>query len=458
MVDIDATAGPGSALQGQITGYRNVFAVTTGLTILQAGLTALAVTIAFRLRAEGATSVEIGLVASGLAFGLLAGTLSAAREILRIGHIRAYAVFAAFASLATLGFSFGSFILWWAVLQFVIGLCASGLLTAGESWIADSAPDLHRGAVLGFYHVVSKVGIVGGPFLAAAITEGTNAQLMLVAGLFTASLIPVAMTNRAQPGALSSEPYGPRKLWKYAPAAVIAAFMAGAVNNGVGQLYPLFAGELDPDRPTTIAAVFNAAIILGAMTAQWPAGALSDRIDRRFVIALCAFIASLAAVGLVLVGPQADLGQVLALAAIYGAGTYSFYGIAVAHAADRARAGQATSMMAGILLIWGLGSICGPMLGGLAMSLGYGVRGLFLYAAIALGLLVPLMIYRQRQRDPVEEDDKEDYGLVSATSLAFAEYDPRGEESQLDLFIDLPGADPAADGDTSGQAGTAPAA
>lgn len=421
-----------------LANYRNVLTVTAGLTLLQAAISGLAVYVVLALRAGEVSSLGIGFVTSTYALGFLVGTVSAAHEIRMVGHIRAYAIFAALASLAAFGFAIDPSLVWWALLQFVVGLCAAGLMTVGDSWIADSAPEEQRGGILGFYFVVTKTGVVAGPFLVSFLAGEPGAGLMLAAALFTASLLPVAATRRSQPDAPSPEPFGPRELWSLAPAAVIAAFCAGMINNGVGQLYPVFASTLDETRPEAMAAYFNAALIAGAMSAQWPFGAVSDLVDRRLVVAACALLGALASVIFLVVGTGLGLVPTLFISALYGAGALSFYGIAVAHAADRAGPGRATPMMAGILLVWGIGSIAGPLLGGVAMSLSFGERGLFLFSGVFFIFLFAAMLLRRVDRAQVVGEEKESYGFVPATSLSVAEIDPRGEEDeQLDLFAYL---------------------
>ncbi len=432
--------------RGGLATYRNVLAVTAAMTFLHAGVTSLAVIIALSLRAQGISTIGIGLVASTYAIGFLVGTVSASHEIRIVGHIRAYALFSAVATVAVLAFSLSPSLVWWAGLQFLIGLCASGLMTVGDSWIADSAPEDKRGSVLGFYLVVTKSGVVAGPFLVSLMAGQPAAGLMLVAALLSASVFPVAATRRNQPDAPSPEPFGPREILRVAPAAVIAAFLAGLINNGVGQLYAVFASTLDPQRPAVMAAYLNAALIAGSMSAQWPLGALSDRIDRRLVIAGCAALGALASLALFLVGSGFGLTLTLLIAALFGAGAFSYYGIAVAHAVDRAGPGHATAMMAGLLLVWGLGSIAGPLLAGGAMGLPFGERSLFLFSGVFFMILFASMIMRRAGRSKVAEENKENYGLVPATSLAIAEIDPRGsEDEQLDLFSAYGETDPSSD-------------
>lgn len=427
--------GPVHSGRGGLATYRNILVLVAALTLLQGAMAALAVVMTLKLLAAGVGAAGIGIVASAYSAGFLGGTLVAPLEIGRIGHIRAFTLLAGICALAALCLPLvGSVLVGWALLLAIAGAGAAGMLTAGESWIANAAPPQSRGAILGFYHMVSKTGAIAAPFLVAAALAGLGA-FMVIAALFVAALLPVAATNRTQPALVAAQPFGPRRLMSLAPASVFAAFCAGAVNNSIAQLYPLFAAGLQPDNPAQFSAWLNSAILAGAMIGLWPIGLLSDRFDRRLVIAVAAAIGAAAAAGIVLTAIAATPGLTLFLAAIFGAGSLSYYAVAVANAADRAGPEETTSMMAGILVIWGIGSVTGPLVAGVFLQILPGGVGLFLFAALALGGLCLACLSRIAITPSVPVDQREPFTVSPATSLAIAEFDPRGSEEQSDLFI-----------------------
>ncbi|WP_300380561.1 MFS transporter [Henriciella sp.] len=426
-----------SGLRETLGLYRNVLAIVSALTVLQGAAAALSVMIALSLQAAGASNAALGLVAACYAGGFLTGAIASPKQISRIGHIRSFAFFAALAIIASLSFTLGVNIFGWALVQSVIGVSTSALLTAGDSWITDSAPPDKRGAILGFYHVVSRLGVIAGPFAIVAGANGLTGFLM-VAALFALTIMPITATNKSQPQMIAGTPFGPRKILKYAPAAAFAAFCAGAVNNAVAQLYPVFATAVSPTSAAGFTANFNAAMLTGAMVGLWPAGFISDRIDRRTVIAGTGIIGALAALGLALLSHTANPIIILALGFAFGIGAMSYYAVAVAHAADRARDDQATSMMAGILVIWGIGSIFGPLAAGFIMSGPLGAPGLFAFSGASLALLAATMFTRTVNKPATSDEEKEPFTATQATSLALSELDPRssgGENEQFDLFL-----------------------
>ncbi|MDP1555194.1 MAG: MFS transporter, partial [Hyphomonas sp.] len=207
------SGGPGAffSASGGLSAYQNILVLVAALTLLQGAMAALAVVMSLKLLAGGVSAAGIGLVASAYSAGFLAGTLIAPLEIGRIGHIRAFALLCGLCALVALLLPLvGNALAGWAVLLAIAGLGAAGTLTAGESWIANAAPVQKRGAILGFYHMVSKTGAMAAPFVVASALNGLGA-FMIVAGLFVAALLPVAATNRSQPELVAAKPFGPMR-------------------------------------------------------------------------------------------------------------------------------------------------------------------------------------------------------------------------------------------------------
>lgn len=434
MIRLSGRPGPVLSGHGGFSAYRNILVLVAALTLLQGAMAALAMVMSLKLLAAGVAEAGIGVVASAYSAGFLGGTLIAPHEIRRIGHIRTFTLLAGVCALAALFLpAVGRELAGWSVLLALAGAGAAGMLTAGESWIANAAPPQRRGAILGFYHMVSKTGAIAAPFLVAGALAGMGA-FMVVAGLFIAALLPVAATNRSQPELVAAKPFGPRRLLSLAPASVFAAFCAGAVNNSVAQLYPVFAAAIRPEDAAGFSAQLNGAILAGAMLGLWPIGLVSDKFDRRLVIAAAAGIGAVAAIFLFATA-AINIPQVtLLLAAIFGAGSLSYYAVAVANAADRASPEEITSMMAGILVVWGIGSVIGPLIAGAFLQLIPGGGGLFLFAGLALAVLTIACLSRAAVSAPVPTEAREPFSVSPATSLAIAEFDPRGEPEQPDLF------------------------
>ena len=407
--------------------FRDLAAIVASLTLVQAAAAGIGLVVPLLLRAAGASSLVVGLVTACYMAGFLIGARLAPARIGLIGHIRAFVMFAALAGFAALIFHASGGALWLALVELLLGMAVAGLYATGESWIADAAPASGRGRIIGLYYLIAKLGVMAGPFLVAASAPGAPSAFMTVAALFCLAILPVAATSRLEPQAPSSAPFGVGDLWRAAPASVQAALVAGAVNGAVLQLYPVYMAGMAAGGVAAIAA-FNAAVQGGALAVQWPAGLYSDRTDRRLVIALLALLGAAASLVLLLFGEMLPLALLIAVGALWGGGSLTFYGLAVAHAADRAPEGQAANAIAGLLMVWGSGAVAGPVVAGALMTTPLGPSALFAMAAALLALLALAMVYRRATAGPIAAAEKEPFAPVSATSVGIAELDPRGYE------------------------------
>ena len=413
---------------------RNIAAIIAALALMQVASGALAVAIPLALDARGSGPFAIGVTSAFYGLGLVMGAIAAPSLIARIGHIRAFAFFAAIAATLALLLYASIDPFAWSVVRLGLGACAAGLFTAGESWIASEASAARRGALLGVYHVLAKLALVVGVFVVGRVIADGPAPYMIAGGVFALCLAPVAATRQAAPPPPSTEPLPFRKLFAAAPAAVYACAAAGLVNGAVMGLAPIYAAQpasadaVDPAAMAATAAAFYAALTLGGVASQFPAGMLSDRVDRRLVVGALSAIAAAASFALALTPPFAPQALHLVLAFVWGAGALSFYGVAVAHAIDRSDPRVHARTMAGLLLVWAGGNVIGPPLAGLVMQAGLGGAGLFVYAGLGLAGLSFLMVRRSAKRAAAGPGQREPFAAVNATSFAAADLDPRTDD------------------------------
>lgn len=404
--------------------YRNVASVMLAIAIWQIANGLLNVALPLTMAEAGWSGIAIGSIASAYALGFMAGAFYSPRLIARIGHIRAFAAAGGLAAAATLFLGTDTSVYLWFALRLVFGASAAILFAVAESWIADATPANRRGGVISAYQIAGRAGIVIGPFLIGAGVEGVGAALLTAGAFLALAISPVAVTGRAQPIMRDRVPGSPLDLIRVAPAAAIAVLTAGIVNTGVLAFIPIWAGNLgtpsEDANMTTAAALVMGVIYAGSMASQWPAGRISDNFDRRHVMA--ALAGGWAIVSLVLtafVDPGIILGVILI--GLWGATALAHYGIAVAHAADRADPGELPTMASGLLLVWAFGSVIGPLVTGVLYASPLGMRGVFLFSAIAGLAMAGAMFLRRKVRPQVSDAEREEFVNLQATSAALVE-------------------------------------
>src|SRR3546814_878051 len=148
-----------------------------------------------------------------------------------------------------------------------------------------------------------------------------------------------------------------------------------------------------------------AATIVGGAVLQWPIGRLSDRGDRRTVMAVLGVAAAALAGTLALVGDVqgADGSQwrLYALFFVFGGLAFSVYPLCVAHLLDHLPPDDLLAGCSSLLLFNGVGAALGPALAGLAMAR-LGPQALPAFFAVTFALLALVVagrrLWRRRRR------------------------------------------------------------
>lgn len=405
---------------------RPVFSLIAAVWFLQLAGGILGVLTPLGLEQMGLEPFGIGMIAGLHAAGFMAGAYMAPALIGQLGNIRVFAAAAALTAIGALTQGLFSSELAWAAARFTQGATFAAMFAAAEAWLGTATPQNHRGSVLGLYNVVARAALLTGPLIVAgaAVLDPRN---YLWAGLcLAAALVPICMTRQEEPRRIAVGRLPLMKMIRCAPSAVFGVFMAGVVNSGTLALLPLYAQtNALAEGAVASAAIAYGIVNVGGLLSQWPAGRLSDRLDRRTVVAGLAWISAGAAAALFLGSAQLSTTATLALLFLWGAGSLSFYGICIAHGVDRADSDDVTNMMSTLLLVWAAGSVIGPIVAGRVMLGSLGPSGLFAMAAVCLFVLGLSMMVRRATNAPTPEADQEDWQPTMPGGLLGGELDPR---------------------------------
>jgi MFS family permease len=366
-----------------MTLYRNVASLVLAVMLLQAASGVLSVSTPLALDHMGASALGVGLVAAIFSAGFMAGAWFAPGVVRSVGHIRAYSASAAIYAAGILGMALAFDPYSWALLRLVQGAASAVMFASAESWIADSTPRLKRGGVMGMYQLLIKVAMSCGPLLVLDHAPDDIKPFVWGGLLMVLGVVPLCATQRAQPvlpdrGALSI-----KSVLLIPPAALSGAIVAGLANTGVMAQLPLYAKSLRPDDPQAAAAALSIAAWMGGVATQWPAGLISDRVDRRLVVAVLGLISVGACFALYLSAGHVSWLVTVALAALWGGGALSFYSVSASHATDRSEPGDIAQVMSGMLFVWAAASVVGPVVTGSVADTQLGQPGVFAVVAAA---------------------------------------------------------------------------
>ncbi|MGO9592763.1 MAG: MFS transporter [Steroidobacteraceae bacterium] len=393
-----------------------------GMGVLMLGAGLQGTLLALRATLEGFPTTVTGMVMSCYYVGYLLGTIAAPRLLRQIGHIRVFAALAAVASVAALVQALFVNPFAWGAMRLTTGLCFAGIYVVAESWLNDRASRANRGRLLAVYMLVLYVGLGAAQFLLIVSNPSTPAPFMLVSALICLAMVPIVVSARQAP-----EPAVPRKvryrdLYRNSPLGVVAVAVSGLISAIIFSMGPVYARL--SGMGTTGVATFMGLSILAAVLTQYPIGRLSDRIDRRTVIAGVCTLATVLA-GSIAVFSAMPRALFLTLSALFSGFVLTLYSLAISHVNDKLEPAQTVAASSALLRLNGAAAAIGPVLAGSLMA-AFGPPAYFATLATLTGALTVYDLWRKSRRRPVP----------SARKGPFINVHPEGMTGQIAADLD----------------------
>ncbi|MCD0247706.1 MFS transporter [Xanthomonas melonis] len=378
-------------------------ALLLGVALLLTGSGLLGTLLAVRGGEAGFDARALGLIMSGYFAGFFLGTFFAPPLIRRIGHIRAFAFYAALAAIAVLLHPIWLTPWGWSVLRLVTGAALVGLYTVIESWLNAEPDARRRSRIFSVYMAINLSALALGQILLTAGDASAPAMFTLTAILICAAVMPVVTTRLIPPEVPHVARLRLARLYALAPVATIAAGLSGLAMGAFWGLLPVYADRIGLDADGV--AMFMLTAIVGGAVLQWPIGRISDGHDRRIGLVAVSLLAAGVAIAAALPAVQAQTTLLFVLFFVYGGLVFSLYPFAVAHMLDYLPREDLLSGCSSLLLVHGVGAALGPALAGGAMQK-FGPAALPVYFAVMLlGLagftLSRLLRFARRRTHPI---------------------------------------------------------
>lgn len=389
----------------------SVRALLLAIFILMAGSGFLSTLIAIRLEQAGVGALAIGLAATSYFTGLMLGSLRMEALIVRIGHIRAFAACVTVFSASSLAYALLDFTAAWLALRLVDGFAMAGVFICLESWLNRQASPTNRSTVLAAYMIALYCGQASGQFLLNLDPSAPHLPFMVSALLLSLALLPVLLTRMEQPPVEHVTPFSIRRLYAASPLGIVGTLATGVMLGAFYALGAVFVQRIG----WTLAevALFTSLVIAGGVALQYPLGMLSDRFDRRRVIIGC--FAAVLAVSMAIWANLLPPSGVMMLGAMFGGFAFALYPLCVAHTNDHLDESERVGASSGLVLIYSLGAMGGPVMGSAGMGWA-GPSGLFAAIALVAGLALAFGMGRTIARNAVPAQDQQPFQSLPRTT------------------------------------------
>jgi MFS family permease len=284
----------------------------------------------------------------------------------------------------------------WFVLRFVIGIAGGVLWVCGDTWVNAVASERVRGRIVAIYGVAVAGGFSLGPLvLTVTGTEGV-APFLVSSAIMLLSALPLLPVVRISP-VLHGEQAG--GLFHYFALARLPMLMGTvyALSEGILltflALYGIERG-LSETRTLYLIAVMG----IGGMLGQLPIGWLADHMNRLLLASLAVLVVAVAAVAIpvAITLPTWNLVVLVFL----GAAMTGVYTIGMVMIGEQFKAADLAAASALYGLMFGVGSILGPVVGGVVVKV-LPADGMPLSIAAIYALFLPFLliaVFRNRRR------------------------------------------------------------
>ncbi len=386
----------------------NSWALLLGMLLLMLGNGLHGTLLGVRGDIEGFSTLEMSLIMSAYFVGFLGASRFVPEMIRRVGHVRVFAALGSFISAVLIIFPLLTDPIIWIIGRAVLGFCFCGVYLVAESWLNNDASNENRGKALSLYMIVQMAGIVAGQGILVLADPSGYVLFIVISILVSVSFAPILLSINPTPAFERTKPMNLPQLIETSPLGCVGMFLLGGVFSiqfGMAAIFgveaKLSVGQISG---------FIAAFYVGAMLLQYPIGWLSDRMDRRVLIAIVSALAAIAA-SFGTIGWDSFL-LLLTVAFFVGGMTNPLYSLLIAHTNDFLDFDDMVAASGGLLFIHGFGAISGPLIVGWMISQ-FGPLGFFLVIISLMGGLSLYALFRMTQRTAIAVEDTGTYAAVT---------------------------------------------
>ncbi|MGS7252255.1 MFS transporter [Pseudomonas sp. SK] len=341
--------------------------------------------VSLRLHQAGASTLEIGVLSAIPAAGMM---LSAFLVDFCCRHFTRRTLYLLCFSLCTVSIAllesaFGS--LWLlGLLRLGLGLGMGIAIILGESWVNELCPEHNRGKIMALYATSFTGFQVLGPAMLAVLGADSPWITAVVTACYGLALLCIVLTvpNDYVEHEEGDKSFGLAGFFRVAPALCVAVLFFSFFDAVVLSLLPVYASS--HGFAIGVAALMVTVVFAGDMLFQLPLGWLADRVERTGLHLACGLVAMAIGIGLPwLLNMPWLLWPLLVLLGAVAGGIYT---LALVLIGQRFKGQDLVTANASVGLLWGVGSLVGPLLSGAAMDVA--PHGLPMALALMAGLFV----------------------------------------------------------------------
>lgn len=335
-----------------------------------------------------------GLNAAALYIGILLASPFIEKPVRRYGYKPIIVAGLVIVMGSVILFPFWQVFWFWFILRIIVGIGDNMLHFATQVWITSTSPEAKRGRNIALYGLAFGLGFGIGPLMTRLLSVNEFLPFIiatcasLLAWLFLISLKNEWPDNEFETAAGLGTWAKYKEVIRLSWFALLPGFGYGFLEASLHGNFPVYA--IRSGITIEWVSILLPAFVAGSLLTQLPLGMLGDRIGRRKLLLYITFLGFVSFLGAIFV--EFSMTLLLLSFIMTGAIIGSLFSLGITYMADLLPRGllPTGNVMAGVF--FAVGSICGPLVGGLFIewfergSLYYSMAGMLFFVFVA-GLL-----------------------------------------------------------------------
>lgn len=335
-----------------------------------------------------------GLNAAALYIGILLASPFIEKPVRRYGYKPIIVAGLVIVMGSVILFPFWQVFWFWFILRIIVGIGDNMLHFATQVWITSTSPEAKRGRNIALYGLAFGLGFGIGPLMTRLLSVNEFLPFIiatcasLLAWLFLISLKNEWPDNEFETASGLGTWAKYKEVIRLSWFALLPGFGYGFLEASLHGNFPVYA--IRSGITIEWVSILLPAFVAGSLLTQLPLGMLGDRIGRRKLLLYITFLGFVSFLGAIFV--EFSMTLLLLSFIMTGAIVGSLFSLGITYMADLLPRGllPTGNVMAGVF--FAVGSICGPLVGGLFIewfergSLYYSMAGMLFFVFVA-GLL-----------------------------------------------------------------------
>jgi MFS family permease len=341
------------------------------------------------LESQGYSNTEIGLNVVAQPLAVILFVRITPIIIHKIGLARSIVIAQIFTILLYFTFPIFESLTAWFIIRFLIGFAGALAWNAFDTWMLSMADDSNRGKIVTIYNTVFVIGFAIGPMVISLTGIEGWLPFVVIAALSFLAIIPLITIKIDDPKLPEKKSLPVFAAIIAAPTIFGAAILCGLDDVMFVSFFPIF--MIKSNFSQDLALQYVTITLVGGVICQPIVGVLLDKVNKRLLMNIAVLVTFICPIIFALFINNFYIMAVSCF--MWGGAASGIFAISLTMLGERYSASQVAGATAILVMVFEVGSLTGPLIGGRVMDL-VGPMG-FIYTITSFTFIfLVISIYR----------------------------------------------------------------